>query len=67
MNKSKHVQPQRSGTFKPQEKNVRGNGHAFTSEGSVRPSAGDLPSRYPKNKEVALQSNLDHPDSSGPR
>ena len=43
-----------TGTFKPQEKNVRRNGHAPPSEGSVQPAAGDLPSRYPKNKEVAL-------------
>ena len=41
-----------TGTFKPQEKNVRGNGHASTSEGSVKSSTGML--RYPNNKEVSL-------------
>ena len=47
-----------TGTFKPQEKNVRGNEHASTSEGSVKPSAGILPSRSPNNKEVALSQSL---------
>ena len=47
-----------TGTFKPQEKNVRGNEHASTSEGSVQPPVGNLPSRYPKNKEVAISQSL---------
>ena len=47
-----------TGTFKPQEKNVRRNGHAPPSEGSVQPAAGDLPSRYPKNKEVVISQSL---------
>ena len=47
-----------TGTFKPQEKNVRGNEHASTSEGSVKPSAGILPSRSPNNKEVAISQSL---------
>ena len=47
-----------TGTFKPQEKNVRGNGHGSTSEGSVQPPEGNLPSRYPKNKEVTLSQSL---------
>ena len=42
----------------PQGKNVKANGHASTSEGSVQPPAGNLPSRYPKNKEVALNQSL---------
>ena len=42
----------------PQGKNVKANGHASTSEGSVQPPAGNLPSRYPKNKEVALSQSL---------
>ena len=46
------------GTFKPQEKNVRRNGYAPPSEGSVQPAAGDLPSRYPKNKEVVISQSL---------
>ena len=45
-------------TFKPQEKNVRGNGHASTSDNSVKPPAGNLPSRYPKNKDVTLSQSL---------
>ena len=44
-------------TFKPQEKNVRGNGHASTSDNSVKPPAGNLPSRYPKNKDVTLSQS----------
>ena len=47
-----------TGTFIPQGKNVKANGHASTSEGSVQPPAGNLPSRYPKNKEVALNQSL---------
>ena len=47
-----------TGTFKPQEKNVRRNEHASTSEGSVQPPVGNLPSRYPKNKEVAISQSL---------
>ena len=47
-----------TGTFIPQGKNVKANGHASTSEGSVQPPAGNLPSRYPKNKEVALSQSL---------
>ena len=47
-----------TGTFKPQEKNVRGNEHASTSEGSVKPSVGILPSRSPNNKEVAISQSL---------
>ena len=47
-----------TGTFKPQEKNVRGNEHTSTSEGSVQPPVGNLPSRYPKNKEVAISQSL---------
>ena len=47
-----------TGTFKPQEKNVRRNGYAPPSEGSVQPAAGDLPSRYPKNKEVVISQSL---------
>ena len=47
-----------TGTFQPQEKNVRANGHASTSEGSVKPSAGILPSRSPNNKEVAISQSL---------
>ena len=47
-----------TGTFIPEGKNVRANGHASTSEGSVQPPAGNLPSRYPKNKEVALNQSL---------
>ena len=47
-----------TGTFKPQEKNVRRNGYAPPGERSVQPAAGDLPSRYPKNKEVALSQSL---------
>ena len=42
----------------PQGKNVKANGHASTSEGSVQPPAGNLPSRYPKKKEVALSQSL---------
>ena len=47
-----------TGTFKPQEKNVRGNEHASTSEGSLKPSVGILPSRSPNNKEVAISQSL---------
>ena len=47
-----------TGTFIPQGKNVKANGHASTSEGSVQPPAGNLPSRYPKNKEAALSQSL---------
>ena len=47
-----------TGTFKPQEKNVRANGHASTSEGSVKPSAGILPFRSPNNKEIAISQSL---------
>ena len=47
-----------TGTFKPQEKNVRANRHASTSEGSVQPPVGNLLSRYPKNKEVAISQSL---------
>ena len=47
-----------TGTFKPQEKNVRRNEHAPPSEGSVQPPVGNLPSRYPKNKEVAISQSL---------
>ena len=47
-----------TGTFKPQEKNVRANGHASTSDGSVKSFAGILPCRYPNNKEVALSQSL---------
>ena len=47
-----------TGTFIPQGKNVKANGHASSSEGSVQPPAGNLPSRYPKNKEVALSQSL---------
>ena len=47
-----------TGTFKPQEKNVRGNEHTSTGEGSVKPSAGILPSRSPNNKEVAISQSL---------
>ena len=47
-----------TGTFKPQEKNVRGNEHASTSEGSVKSSAVILPSRSPNNKETAISQSL---------
>ena len=47
-----------TGTFMPQGTNVKANGHASTSEGSVQRPAGNLPSRYPKNKEVALSQSL---------
>ena len=47
-----------TGTFKPQERNVKGNEHVFTSEGSVKSSAGILPSRSPNNKEVAISQSL---------
>ena len=47
-----------TGTFIPQGKNVKANGHASTSEGSVQPPAGNLPSCYPKKKEVALSQSL---------
>ena len=47
-----------TGTFIPQGKNVKANGHASTSEGSMQPPAGNLPSRYPKNKEVAVAIDI---------
>ena len=46
-----------TGTFIPQQKNVRADQHASVSEGSVKPSAGNLPSRYPKKKEVVLSQS----------
>ena len=44
-----------TGTFIPQGEKMD---KTFTSEGSVQPPAGNLPSRYPKNKEVALSQSL---------
>ena len=47
-----------TGTFIPQGKNVKANGHASTSEGSVQPPAGNLPSRYPKNIHTDANDNF---------
>ena len=44
-----------TGTFIPQGEKMD---KTFTSEDSVQPPAGNLPSRYPKNKEVALSQSL---------